>query len=681
MSRLLVLAALIMAMALALPNGTEATSLNELKKLTDSNGQSFDTFGAGVAVSGDTAVVGAYLEDTEGADAGAAFIYQRDQGGAGNWGEVTKLATTGALSVDDGFGFSVAISADTAIVAASGDGGFGGDAAYIFERDQGGTDNWGQVKKLTASDATQDNFFGYSVAVSGNTAIVGARRADPSSAGAVYIFQRNEGGADNWGQVKKLTASDAQTSDLFGSNVGISGGIAVVGAPFEDTEGDQTGAAYIFERDQGGAGNWGEVAKRTDSGGEAAGGFGWSVDVSGNTAVVGASNELAGVRPAGSALIFNRDQGGAGNWGEVVRLTASVPRLADRFGTSVAISGDGIVVGAVADPAFVDGVANVFQRDEGGADNWGQVSTMAASDAQAGDSFARGVGVSGDTAIVGAQFEAGQGAAYVFGLLQPKPTPTPCAPEGCPTPTATPVPGAEPEMRLLVLEPANACSGTKCQIGTGETFKLGVEIVRAPDDGYILAQTFVFYGSDITYDSSPSAADEIVWPDCNPATAIKSQIDRRLPAPPPGVFINSTELVSHGCLTGVLPPPPPSAFAGLYVEIDLVCSPQESSNLIELLPYIDGNPLPPGTIAGTSGALFTLPNNDPLVPLLSNLTVNCVQPAAVGGIAVDSGLRPLPLETAGPDSPPWGFAFGIVVAACLIAVGGATWYKRSRRLT
>ena len=117
------------------------------------------------------------------------------------------------------------------------------------------------------------------------------------------------------------------------------------------------------------------------------------------------------------------------------------------------------------------------------------------------------------------------------------------------------------------------------------------------------------------------------------------------------------------------------------MEIDLVCSPQESSNLIELLPYIDGNPLPPGTIAGTSGALFTLPNNDPLVPLLSNLTVNCVQPAAVGGIAVDSGLRPLPLETAGPDSPPWGFAFGIVVAACLIAVGGATWYKRSRRLT
>ena len=106
-------------------------------------------------------------------------------------------------------------------------------AAYVFERDQGGAGNWGQVKKLTASDAEAGDDFGASVAVSGDTAVVGAayeiRRG--SAAGAAYVFERDQGGAGNWGQVKKLTASDAEADDRFGASVAVSGDTAVVGRP------------------------------------------------------------------------------------------------------------------------------------------------------------------------------------------------------------------------------------------------------------------------------------------------------------------------------------------------------------------------------------------------------------------------------------------------------------------
>ena len=98
------------------------------------------------------------------------------------------------------------------------------------------------------------------------------------------------------------------------------------------------------------------------------------------------------------------------------------------------------------------------------------------------------------------------------------------------TSTPTSGDGEGPEMLLTILEPADACADGQCQIDTGVTFKLGVEIVRGPDDGYILAQTSVFYGSNITYDVTASAAGELVWPDCDLNTALKSQVDRRLPA-------------------------------------------------------------------------------------------------------------------------------------------------------
>ncbi len=419
---------LVVLAAFALPDSTEAASFNEVKKLIASDAQQDDQFGESVAVSGDTAVVGADSEDAGGVSSGTAYVFQRNEGGADNWGEVKKLLASDA-EADDRFGYSVAVSGDTVVVGAIFEdaGGFRAGAAYVFERNEGGAGNWGQVKKLTASDAQAADEFGWSVAVSGDTVIVGARFEDAGgdTAGAAYVFERSEGGADNWGELKKLTASDAQNFDQFGFSVAVSGDSAIVGALGKDAGSTDAGAAYVYQRNEGGADNWGELKKLSASDAQAADRFGVSVAVSGDSAVVGALDEGAGGIAAGAAYVFHRDQGGANNWGEVKKLTASDAQAIDTFGNSVAVSDDSAVVGAQNEAAGgpYAGAAYVFQRNQGGADNWGEVNKLTASDAQAYDRFGVSVAVSGDSAIVGALDEdAGglnAGAAYVFQVPPP----------------------------------------------------------------------------------------------------------------------------------------------------------------------------------------------------------------------------------------------------------------------
>ena len=408
--RLALLVVLALALAVALPDSAEAASFHETNKLTASDAQANDGLGRSVAISGDTAVVGARFENAGGTNAGAAYIFQHSQGGAGNWGQVSKLTASDAQA-GDAFGRSVAVSGDTAIVGAFAEdaGGSGTGAAYVFQRDEGGTDNWGELKKLTASDAEAEDYFGYSVAVSGDTAVVSADWEDAggADAGAAYVFQRDEGGRDNWGEVKKLTASDAEAEDHFGFSVAVSGDAAVVGAILEDSLGPNGGAAYVFQRDQGGAGNWGEVKKLTASDAQTEDEFGASVAVSGDTALVATNLEDAGGFRAGAAYVFQRDQGGAGNWGEVKKLVASDAQTGADFGGSASVSGDTAVIGAFSEEIGGDraGAAYVFQRDQGSQDNWGEVKKLTASDARDGDYFGGSVAVSGDTAVVGARFE------------------------------------------------------------------------------------------------------------------------------------------------------------------------------------------------------------------------------------------------------------------------------------
>ena len=175
MSRLLVLVAVTLALAIAMPGSTQATSLNEIKKITASDAQANDSFGVSVAASGDTLVVGAVGADGAGDHAGAVYVFQRDQGGVGTWGEVTKLTASDAEAFDS-VGISVAFSGVTAVLGASDEdaGGNEAGAAYVFERDEGGADNWGELKKLTASDPQAGDRFGLSVAITCGTVAVGA---------------------------------------------------------------------------------------------------------------------------------------------------------------------------------------------------------------------------------------------------------------------------------------------------------------------------------------------------------------------------------------------------------------------------------------------------------------------------------------------------------------------------
>lgn len=406
--------------------------LEEIQELTASDAAALDEFGRSVGVSGDTIVVGAFGGDGASIDSGSAYIFERNEGGTDNWGEVTKLVASDAAA-GDLFGISVGISGDTVIVGAFRDDDAcpavswcDSGSAYVFERNSGGTDNWGEVKKLTASDASVRSEFGFSLEVSGNTVIVGAPSdlaPAGSFSGSAYVFERDLGGINNWGEVTKLIASDPGAVDQFGFSVGVSGDTVIVGAVGNDDAGKNSGSAYVFQRDQGGPDGWGEVTKLTASNAQTRDHFGGSVAISGDSVIVGAYEvrETA----SGSAYVFERDLGGIDNWGEVTRLTASDAGARDRFGESVGISEDTVIVGALGDddacPAdwrCNSGSAYVFERDLGGVDNWGEGNKLTASDAEARDQFGFHVRISGNTMIAGTRLndDAGlnSGSAYVF---------------------------------------------------------------------------------------------------------------------------------------------------------------------------------------------------------------------------------------------------------------------------
>jgi hypothetical protein len=235
-----------------------------------------ESFGRSVAISGDRAIIGAYEADLA---RGSAYVFERDADGA--WTAPQKIVTP------EGGSISVAISGDRAIVGAplanSGRG-----VAYVFERNVGGT--WDQAEVLSASDGSDDDKFGWSVAISGDRAIIGAH-GDDSYRGSAYVFERDAGGA--WTALQKLVAPDGEGSDFFGISVAISGDCAIIGAIGDDS---LQGAAYVFERDAGGM--WTPTQKLVAADGEGGGVlgdyFGQSVAVSGGTAMVGAYNDDVG---------------------------------------------------------------------------------------------------------------------------------------------------------------------------------------------------------------------------------------------------------------------------------------------------------------------------------------------------------------------------------------------------
>jgi esterase/lipase superfamily enzyme len=226
----------------------DTTTGLQIAKLTASDAAAGDNFGRSVAISGNTAIIGAPFDDDAGVSSGSAYLFDTTTGV-----EIAKLTASDAAA-GDLFGFSVAISGTTAIVGAWGDGdaGFNTGSAYLFDTTTGV-----QIAKLTASDFAGFDSFGYSVAISGTTAVVGAFGNDDagSNSGSAYLFDTTTGV-----QVAKLTASDAASGDNFGRSVAISGNTAIVGAPFDDDAGFSSGSAYLFDTTTGV-----EVAKLTAS--------------------------------------------------------------------------------------------------------------------------------------------------------------------------------------------------------------------------------------------------------------------------------------------------------------------------------------------------------------------------------------------------------------------------------
>src|SRR6266498_4582739 len=211
-------------------------TLSQEAKLTAGDAASGDQFGAAVGISGETAVVGAPVDDTAaGPNAGSAYVFVRSGTG---WSQQAKLTASDAAAGDI-FGFSVAVTGDTVVVGASGDNMLAG-SAYVFVRSGTG---WSQQAKLTASDAASGDRFGAAVGISGDTAVVGAQFGD-TIAGSAYVFVRS---GTSWSQQAKLTASDAAAFDFFGAAVAISGDTVVVGALADDTDaGSNAGSAYVF---------------------------------------------------------------------------------------------------------------------------------------------------------------------------------------------------------------------------------------------------------------------------------------------------------------------------------------------------------------------------------------------------------------------------------------------------
>ena len=216
--------------------------VNQEAKLTANDAATNDFFGTSVAISGDSVVVGANLDDDGGSASGSAYVFTRS---GTVWSQQAKLTASDAAAFDQ-FGTSVAISGDSVVVGANfdDDGGSDSGSAYVFTRS--GT-VWSQQAKLTANDAAAGDAFGISVSISGDSVVVGAPSDDDggSGSGSAYVFTRS---GTEWSQQEKLTASDAAESDRFGISVAISGDSVVVGANLDDDGGSDSGSAYVFTR-------------------------------------------------------------------------------------------------------------------------------------------------------------------------------------------------------------------------------------------------------------------------------------------------------------------------------------------------------------------------------------------------------------------------------------------------
>ncbi|MCB0433663.1 MAG: T9SS type A sorting domain-containing protein [Mangrovimonas sp.] len=379
---------------------------DELFKAVADDGVSNDVFGYSIALDGDTAVIGAYGDDDDGDFSGSAYVFVHN---GGTWIQQQKLTASDGAA-DYAFGYSVAIDGDTVIIGASGAdvNGVSSGSAYIFVRS--GT-TWIEQQKLTASDGAANDQFGISVALDGDTVVIGANFDDDnfSLSGSAYVFVRN---GTTWTQQQKLTASDGIFGANFGSSVAIDGDTAVIGTPNDGAE--FYGSVYIFVR---GGTTWTQQQKLIDNDGVYNANLGHSVAVDGDTVIAAAyrDSDNGNGFNSGSVYVFIRN---GTTWTEEQKLTASDGFENGEFGQSVDLDGDTIVIGARynnIDMTWSTGYAYIFVRN---GTTWTEQQKLTASDGDIGDRFGNSVAVDGDTAAIAAYWDddngSNSGSVYFF---------------------------------------------------------------------------------------------------------------------------------------------------------------------------------------------------------------------------------------------------------------------------
>jgi hypothetical protein len=368
----------------------------ETTKLFPPDANAGDSFGSSVAIDGNIAVVGAYQNDSNGSDCGAAYVYVLS---GSQWIQKQKLVPSDGAA-NDQFGKSVAVAGNTIVVGSYLDDNKG--SAYVFTCSGG---IWSRQQKLVAPDAAAKDKFGCSVAIDNNTIVIGAY-GDDSGKGSAYVFTRT---GTNWGFQGKLTASDAQSGAYFGNSVAIDHNTIIAGAPNWNTP---IGSAYFYQRQNT---TWSEQSiLRGD-----AGHFGYSVALDGNWAVIGAyEGDTNVVSGAGTAYVFAKT---GAVWVEQQKLfDANSPAYSEDFGWAVAIKNDTILVGCPYD--FVNGnmTGSVFEFVRTGT-TWIQSAWLTADDANTNDKFGSSTALSGRHIIIGSPYNSNNGkatgSAYLFDNL------------------------------------------------------------------------------------------------------------------------------------------------------------------------------------------------------------------------------------------------------------------------
>ncbi len=308
-----------------------------------------DEFGTfGTSVSGNTLVVSARLHDQVGPNVGTVYLYEVNH--AGRTRPIKILDHPNDLVNNGSFGFTTALEGDTLAVGVNvitfGDetGGI-----YVFDRDEGGTNNWGEIQKLTHSDMQDLDGFGNAVDIDSELMLVGAQGNDrpTSNSGAAYLFQRDTM-TSIWSEVpgqNPLVADDTNNlGALFGSTVALNGNTALIGAHNKLNDSNEpTGAAYVFEDING---NWLQTKKLTASTEQAHSDFGRYIALDGDTiAVTAPFFDIGSQLGVGAVYIFERNLGGADNWGESQQIMAEMPSGSGAFGNSVALRDNLLLIG------------------------------------------------------------------------------------------------------------------------------------------------------------------------------------------------------------------------------------------------------------------------------------------------------------------------------------------------